>query len=85
MYDITLCDISYSADMGVQLLRQLGWKDGQGIGPRVRKNERQNRATGSLCFFFNDAIYPAIENRFWFFSTLTPMVTFKVGFLVCSA
>ncbi|KAI0169245.1 DUF1604-domain-containing protein [Hypoxylon sp. FL1284] len=26
--------------MGVKLLRRMGWKDGQGIGPRVRRNAR---------------------------------------------
>ena len=35
--------------MGVELLRKMGWKDGQGVGPRVkRKALRQKEGRFSL-------------------------------------
>jgi G patch domain-containing protein 1 len=49
--------------IGLQLLRKMGWKDGQGIGPRVRRIARLDdtfgnghNATGSTHFFAPDDI-----------------------------
>ncbi len=33
--------------MGVQLLRKLGWKEGQGVGPRVRKTKKKTMGKSS--------------------------------------
>ena len=33
----------FSLPIGVQLLRGLGWKDGQGIGPRVKKRKKRRK------------------------------------------
>lgn len=49
--------------MGLKLLRKMGWKDGQGIGPKVRRSARldvmtstQNAATGSIHLFAPDDV-----------------------------
>ena len=35
--------LSCSLPIGVELLRGLGWKDGQGIGPRVQKRKKKKK------------------------------------------
>jgi len=39
--------------MGMQLLRKLGWRDGQGVGPRTKDRRRRKRTGGfiSVTFF----------------------------------
>ncbi|XP_069822274.1 G patch domain-containing protein 1 [Dendropsophus ebraccatus] len=34
--------------MGVQLLRQMGWKEGQGVGPRVKRRAQKQKAGGNV-------------------------------------
>ncbi|XP_075045290.1 G patch domain-containing protein 1 isoform X2 [Mixophyes fleayi] len=34
--------------IGVQLLRQMGWKEGQGVGPRTKRNARKQRSGGGM-------------------------------------
>ena len=33
----------YRLPIGIQLLRKMGWKEGQGIGPRVKKKSKKKR------------------------------------------
>lgn len=32
------------SSIGVELLRKMGWKEGQGVGPRVKRRARQHRS-----------------------------------------
>ena len=42
---------SCSFPVGVRLLRKLGWKEGQGIGPRVKKKVKKKEARqGEITF-----------------------------------
>ncbi|XP_066438288.1 G patch domain-containing protein 1 isoform X1 [Eleutherodactylus coqui] len=34
--------------MGVQLLRQMGWKEGQGVGPRVKRRAQKQKPGGNV-------------------------------------
>ncbi|KAM4017923.1 LOW QUALITY PROTEIN: G patch domain-containing protein 1 [Anomaloglossus baeobatrachus] len=34
--------------MGVQLLRQMGWKEGQGVGPRIKRKAQKHRAGSNV-------------------------------------
>ena len=36
--------IFYRSSVGIRLLRKLGWKEGQGIGPRVKKTVKKTSA-----------------------------------------
>ncbi|XP_044716141.1 uncharacterized protein HRG_10315 [Hirsutella rhossiliensis] len=49
--------------MGLQLLRRMGWKDGQGIGPKVRRGARLDldRASGDETYFFAPDNAPMIR------------------------
>ena len=38
--------LSSSMTMGIRLLRKLGWRDGQGVGPRIRKKKKKRKQTG---------------------------------------
>lgn len=42
----------YSSSIGVELLKKMGWKEGQGVGPRVkRRASRQQPGMQSLTWF----------------------------------
>lgn len=51
--------------MGLQLLRRMGWRDGQGIGPKVRRNARldlpQDSASDGETFLFAPENTPMIR------------------------
>ncbi|XP_056381726.1 G patch domain-containing protein 1 isoform X2 [Hyla sarda] len=34
--------------MGVQLLRQMGWKEGQGVGPRIKRSAQKQKTGGNV-------------------------------------
>ncbi|KAM3920621.1 G patch domain-containing protein 1 isoform 2-T2 [Leptodactylus fuscus] len=34
--------------MGVQLLRQMGWKEGQGVGPRIKRRAQKQKSEGNV-------------------------------------
>ncbi|CAN2389385.1 G patch domain containing 1 [Pristimantis euphronides] len=34
--------------MGVQLLRQMGWKEGQGVGPRIKRRAQKQKLGGNM-------------------------------------
>ncbi|XP_030578448.1 G patch domain-containing protein 1 isoform X2 [Archocentrus centrarchus] len=36
------------SSVGVELLRRMGWKDGQGVGPRVKRKARRQQAEGGV-------------------------------------
>lgn len=38
--------------VGVELLRKMGWKEGQGIGPRVKRKPRRQKP-GKFCEILN--------------------------------
>ena len=38
--------------IGIRLLCKLGWKEGQGVGPRVRKKRRQKRGILKIIIYF---------------------------------
>ena len=37
------CNVFYRETIGVQLLRQMGWKPGQGVGPRLSHREKKEQ------------------------------------------
>lgn len=48
-----LCKILLRITIGIDLLQKMGWKEGQGIGPRVkRKPRRQKRGMFPLMYLF---------------------------------
>lgn len=52
--------------MGIQLLRRMGWKDGQGIGPKIRRSarldlDRGSAALGGETFLFAPDNAPMIQ------------------------
>jgi hypothetical protein len=38
--------------VGFELLRKMGWKEGQGVGPRVKRRPRRQKPGMSVSFFF---------------------------------
>ncbi|KAM8945992.1 G patch domain-containing protein 1 [Pelodytes ibericus] len=38
--------------IGVQLLRQMGWKEGQGVGPRTKRKARKQKLGSNIFFLF---------------------------------
>ena len=54
MYPLYLFDcIIFRLSIGVKLLRKMGWKEGQGLGPRISKKQRklQSKCTNDLLDF----------------------------------
>lgn len=47
---------SFSSSIGAQILKKMGWREGQGVGPRIRKYKKMSKG---MCF--DDCIFFCYE------------------------
>lgn len=43
-------DLSLRSSIGVELLMKMGWKEGQGVGPRVKRKARRQQMGKCVIF-----------------------------------